>query len=438
MATCRYVFVCEKSSTRKLIKSIDELGIAENLVTGLCSCVATGPTSTVHVEKTIRSTCYGTVHKTDVHHVTEVQVITLTKTIPRTITSTQTVGKSVTSQVTVYVTSTVDQYSAVTDTETESITSTSVIDDYISTTETSTTTLPSIVTTTTTVTTTETSTIIIPTTLVNTDTITSTSVVDVYTTVRETSTTEVDVGATITTTTSVSEEATATTTIFTTTTSTPPPTTVDTTTTVRTPTTIDVTDTITKTTGTTTVITSAEESLSVTKTVTSTTIVTPACAGGTQTFALQVATGTAAGSYGGEYLTESLGNPNLGDYLLYPQPDILSAQSFYVQSNTLYDTNGRFFAYPGGWEQVQLLSAADAAAQGYTAVTGCSTSGGKLTCVEGGLNSWWIINYGSAQDFKHLAWGAQSDDEYYDIPGGDPSSDESPLLTLNVIPLCTL
>jgi len=84
-----------------------------------------------------------------------------------------------------------------------------------------------------------------------------------------------------------------------------------------------------------------------------------------------------------------------------------------------------------------FIDSVNAAAHGYTIVTGCSVTAGRLTCKQGALDSFWIHDYGTSIQFKILIWGRQSDDGYYDIPGGDPFSGDTPLLTLLVVPLCT-
>jgi hypothetical protein len=151
---------------------------------------------------------------------------------------------------------------------------------------------------------------------------------------------------------------------------------------------------------------------------------------------LQVANNANAGVYANLYLAQFEGNTNRRDYVIYPQPNILSATKFYLQSSILYDTDNRFFASQNSAELVVFYSPADASSQGYTPVAGCSNASGKLSCSQGSLNSFWINNGGNNPMFKILTWGAQSDDEYYDLPQGNPSSGESPILTLNIIPLC--
>jgi hypothetical protein len=215
------------------------------------------------------------------------------------------------------------------------------------------------------------------------------------------------------------------------TTTTPPPSIADITTTVGYVTTVDVTETTTIAAGITTITTSAEASIDVTSTkFIATSYTTTPCAQPTQTFALQVA----SSSYEGEYWTEILGNANTGGYILYPQSDLAAAQGFYLDSGMLYDTSGRVFIESG----VQSTIVSFRAPGSVTAVTGCSINNGQLTCTDGSDNSFWISTVGSAYYETNLVFGPMSGDQYYEFPGGNPSSGQTPIIALNVVPLCIL
>jgi hypothetical protein len=123
-----------------------------------------------------------------------------------------------------------------------------------------------------------------------------------------------------------------------------------------------------------------------------------------------------------------VGNSNTNDGILYPDPDILNAGAFYLDSGTLYDLEDRYFITSSSATQVGFYPAAD----GYAAVS-CSISGGQLSCINGDQNSFWIIYYNSVESDQRLVFGAQSEDAYYQ--GGMGAT---PVLTLNVIPLCSL
>jgi hypothetical protein len=194
--------------------------------------------------------------------------------------------------------------------------------------------------------------------------------------------------------------------------------------------------TVTTTTVAFTTLASGVQTVTSTATVTSTTIFTPPC-GPTPTFAVQIAPGPASGAYGGLYLSEALGNTGVGLYGLYPQAGLLNAQRFYLDAGVLFDTNGRHFVSTGSpGQQVILASNTDANNQGLGPATTCSNVGGQLTCVNGASNMFWITDYGNLDVYKLLIWGPQSDDEYYQVAGGVTTSNSSPTLALNIVPLC--
>lgn len=168
---------------------------------------------------------------------------------------------------------------------------------------------------------------------------------------------------------------------------------------------------------------SAITTVKVASTVVQTSFTTTPCAQPTQTFAIQLAGDP---RFQGYYLKENLGNANLGNYVLSPQPDLSQASKFYISSSNLHDTQGRVFIDGGGSGQQVALKTAG------TAVSACTISNNRLSCVSGARNSFWIHDYGNNPLFKILIWGES------DIRDTFPDSGDGPFLTLNVVPLCRL